>query len=95
MTCIMIFCCESASPPLILVESVLLGLDAYSFCLLHWGFRHRASGNGLHTMVVYIVGFSLKVYSKYWAISLQPPSKMVILFYFLPAFNGRFCLSCT
>lgn len=77
MTCIMISA-VSASPALIPVESVLLGLDAYSvFCLLHRGFHHRASGHGLHMISVYMMRLSLKVDSKYWAISLQLPSQMV------------------
>lgn len=74
-------------------QSVLLGLDTYSFFVYSTGdFVTGPQGTDCITVSVYMMGLSLKVYSKYWAITLQLPSKLVLLFYFLPAFNGRFGL---
>lgn len=86
------FCCELASPFLIPAESVLLGLDAYSLCVYSTGdFITGPRGMDCVQCSVHVMGLCLRVYSKYWAISLPPLSKMVLLLiYFLPTFNGSF-----
>lgn len=75
------FCCELASPFLIPVESVLLGLDTYSLFVYSTGnFITVPQGTDCIQFSLYMMGLSLKVYSKYWAISLPPLSKMILLF---------------
>lgn len=77
------FCCELASPFLIPAQSVLLGLDAYSLCVYSTGdFITGPPGMDCVQCSVHVMGLCLRVYSKYWAISLPPLSKMVRLFIF-------------